>query len=298
MARLISGSASAFTSSMGERFSDRPLSSDSARPTSAGTYCGSASTARRKYSTDLRLSSAVRRLWRARPSRYNSWASIVPGWRCAHSSAVSAVSSRCSSSATARDTVSSIWKMSPIGQVEGLRPDVQAGVGRDELHGDAQLVARSAAGCLRARAWRRARPAILRTSMFWPLKANAEVRATTRSVGMCASQFDNSSVSPSHSACFALIDAHVDQRQHHDGGQRSRRRHRPGTACRACARRPPPGRWRRRCCRIPRARRLKGARRSEARRPMTAPVSNGVGTYCEGRVGMPDQWGHRPRCGR
>ena len=43
--------------------------------------------------------------------------------------------------------------------------------------------------------------AILRTSRFLPLKAKAEVRATTRSVGICASQFDNSSVKPSHSAC-------------------------------------------------------------------------------------------------
>ena len=42
---------------------------------------------------------------------------------------------------------------------------------------------------------------MLRTSVFLPLNANAEVRATTRSVGMCASQFDNSSVRPSHSAC-------------------------------------------------------------------------------------------------
>ena len=43
--------------------------------------------------------------------------------------------------------------------------------------------------------------AILRTSMFLPLNANAEVRATTRSVGMCASQFESSSVRPSHKAC-------------------------------------------------------------------------------------------------
>ena len=43
--------------------------------------------------------------------------------------------------------------------------------------------------------------AISRTSVFVPLKANAEVRATTRRVGMCASQLDSSSVRPSHSAC-------------------------------------------------------------------------------------------------
>ncbi len=44
-------------------------------------------------------------------------------------------------------------------------------------------------------------PAIWRTSLSLPLKAKAEVRATTRSVGMCASQLDSSSVSPSASDC-------------------------------------------------------------------------------------------------
>ena len=43
--------------------------------------------------------------------------------------------------------------------------------------------------------------AISRTSLLLPLNANAEVRATTRSVGTCASQFDNSSVRPSQSDC-------------------------------------------------------------------------------------------------
>ena len=43
--------------------------------------------------------------------------------------------------------------------------------------------------------------AISRTSLPWPLKAKAEVRATTRNVGIWASQLDNSSVSPSQSAC-------------------------------------------------------------------------------------------------
>jgi hypothetical protein len=37
----------------------------------------------------------------------------------------------------------------------------------------------------------------------------------------------------------------------------------------------------------PHARRLTGSRRSEARRPMTAPVSKEVGTYWTGSAGMP-----------
>ena len=67
---------------------------------------------------------------------------------------------------------------------------------------------------------------MVRTSALRLRYENAEVRATTRSVGTCASQFEVSSVRPSQNICSRVAAGEVDERQHHDG-------RRAAAACRA-----------------------------------------------------------------
>ena len=105
--------------------------------------CGSAATSARKYSTAF---SCLRRCGgsaaRGRADRARS-ASIFSGWRCAHSFGgfrrqleVQRLGHR------ARHGVLDLEDVAHR-QIEGLGPDVQPGLGRDELHGDAQLIARA-----------------------------------------------------------------------------------------------------------------------------------------------------------
>ena len=112
------------------------------------------------------------------------------------------------------------------------------------------------------------------------------MRATTRSVGMCASQFDNSSVKPSHSDCSdwstLMSTSGSTTIVGNSSTTASTWNSLPGrcqatTANTSAARMLP----------TPAAMRFIGALRSDARRPMIVPVSNDVGTYWAGRVGMP-----------
>ena len=65
--------------------------------------------------------------------------------------------------------------------------------------------------------------AILRMSSFFPLNANADVRAITLRPGTCASALMISSASPSLKYSSSAIAAHVGERQHGDRRSAARR---------------------------------------------------------------------------